>query len=556
MVGVDVDQDEPVAVFALGGPDQAPHRGVVGDSSSGPAPSPGQEDEAAVVVPLVGEPLLHPGERCGGPRPARPRPVRRSPPPGTAARRTRRSRRASRRGTAPLSRAASSPPTATGRTTSDSTAATGAPVGSATVMATSSVPVGASRTRRSARPPRAGRPTPAERQPNAPAAPPGSPSTRPATARAGRRPAAPGAGRTGGRSRWPRAGRPRRTPRRPRARPPAGPGRPARTDSPLGRPRVEVVDGRPARRPAAATAVRSGGSGVPPARVRVPVACRVHGSSVASWGCGSRSRNGPAPASGAPTSTWTARAASLGKDQRAPRGSVPRTRSQPTWSPARRASSTKAVPGSRTVPNTWWSASHGWVRSDSRPVNTTPSDRAAVNAAPSSGCSAPRPSPGRASRHRVAPPASSQYRWCWKAYVGRSTTRRPADTATSPPATPAHEQLADRRSGTPPARGPPSSRRSERHHAGVRSPPRSAPDPAHLHHRRTTPSATTAPTARRTAPAAAGCGTSTPASSSRCRSTHQSPWSRTARRDRGWIPASTSRPAPPRSPPHARECEA
>ena len=48
------------------------------------------------------------------------------------------------------------------------------------------------------------------------------------------------------------------------------------------------------------------------------------------------------------------------------------TRSQPTSSPARNANSTNAVPGSNTRPNTTCSANHGWVRTDNRPVNTTP----------------------------------------------------------------------------------------------------------------------------------------------------------------------------------------
>ncbi len=62
--------------------------------------------------------------------------------------------------------------------------------------------------------------------------------------------------------------------------------------------------------------------------------------------------------------------------------------SQPTSSPARSTSSTNAVPGSTTVPQTAWSASHGCARSDSLPVSRARSPSATGTAAPSSGWSA------------------------------------------------------------------------------------------------------------------------------------------------------------------------
>ncbi len=85
----------------------------------------------------------------------------------------------------------------------------------------------------------------------------------------------------------------------------------------------------------------------------------------------------------------------------------------PTWSAACRASSTNAVPGRMTVPNTPWSASQGCVLSDTWPVSTSPSWEASRTAAPSSGCPAGfSPSPA-ASRTGLA--AGSQWRRCWKA---------------------------------------------------------------------------------------------------------------------------------------------
>ncbi len=55
----------------------------------------------------------------------------------------------------------------------------------------------------------------------------------------------------------------------------------------------------------------------------------------------------------------------------------------------RRTSSTKAVPGSRTVPATVWSASQGWARVESRPVSRTRSSSATRTTAPSKGCPVP-----------------------------------------------------------------------------------------------------------------------------------------------------------------------
>lgn len=64
------------------------------------------------------------------------------------------------------------------------------------------------------------------------------------------------------------------------------------------------------------------------------------------------------------------------------------TRGQPTRAPAWSASSRKAVPGSSARPPTAWSASHGWVRADRRPVRSRPSLSARTTTAPSSGWSA------------------------------------------------------------------------------------------------------------------------------------------------------------------------
>ena len=58
----------------------------------------------------------------------------------------------------------------------------------------------------------------------------------------------------------------------------------------------------------------------------------------------------------------------------------------PAISAAYNASSRKPVPGNSVTPATWWSASHGWVRSDSTPVNTRVPPSASDMLVCSSGC--------------------------------------------------------------------------------------------------------------------------------------------------------------------------
>ena len=183
-----------------------------------------------------------------------------------------------------------------------------------------------------------------------------------------------------GRVACPRAARPRRTPRRRAASRAAGPGTPARSRSRSRRARRRARRRRPgSRRPAATRSVRAR----PPRR----------GGDGCRWRAGSTS-----PSSGAGVDgdlrhrlvgdrvTWS-RTAPSSSTSGACRVSSSRCR-QSTWSPARIASSTNAVPGTRTVPATAWSASHGCVRVDSRPVNTMPPVSGSSTAAPSSGCSA------------------------------------------------------------------------------------------------------------------------------------------------------------------------
>ncbi|GLY15222.1 hypothetical protein Kisp01_22370 [Kineosporia sp. NBRC 101677] len=77
------------------------------------------------------------------------------------------------------------------------------------------------------------------------------------------------------------------------------------------------------------------------------------------------------------------------------------------------------MPGKSTRPATSWSASQGWVRSDNRPVSSTPPESAKEVAAPSSGCpAAVCPSPPT-SATRIP---EGQYDSRWKAYVGRFST--------------------------------------------------------------------------------------------------------------------------------------
>ncbi len=66
------------------------------------------------------------------------------------------------------------------------------------------------------------------------------------------------------------------------------------------------------------------------------------------------------------------------------------TAGQPLSAPTRSAISTNAVAGSRLAPPMTWSASQGWVRIDSRPVNSSPPVPPSVVIAPSRGCPAAR----------------------------------------------------------------------------------------------------------------------------------------------------------------------
>ncbi len=122
------------------------------------------------------------------------------------------------------------------------------------------------------------------------------------------------------------------------------------------------------------------------------------------------------------------------------------------------ASSTNAVPGSSTVPEAAWSASHACVCRASRPVSTIPPDSASTTAAPSSGC----PAADSPAAVTSSPPAeaSSQKRRRWNAYVGSSTLvgEVPPPTAVVRSAgTPfAYASAAEVRKRA----GPPSSRRS------------------------------------------------------------------------------------------------
>ncbi len=147
---------------------------------------------------------------------------------------------------------------------------------------------------------------------------------------------------------------------------------------------------------------------------RVPPALRVQVSSP-SWPSGREytySWRYPV-SSGAPTVIWTAMPPSSGRMSGASRLSST-SWPQPTWSPAWTASSTNAVPGSRAVPRTVWSASQGWVPSESLPVNSMPSPSARVTAALSSGCSAARRPMAVASPAQAAD-SFGQKRFRWKA---------------------------------------------------------------------------------------------------------------------------------------------
>jgi hypothetical protein len=68
------------------------------------------------------------------------------------------------------------------------------------------------------------------------------------------------------------------------------------------------------------------------------------------------------------------------------------------------------VPGNNTVPRTAWSASHEWVLSEMRPVNTTPLSGSST-AVPSNGCPVAR-SPIVLMSVEAA--GANQKGWCWK----------------------------------------------------------------------------------------------------------------------------------------------
>ncbi len=159
------------------------------------------------------------------------------------------------------------------------------------------------------------------------------------------------------------------------------------------------------------------------------MACWTHGRSPSPSALERAVRVRRPDASAGPTRSWSCTPPCSGRTSGAARVSSS-TRSQPTSSAARRASSAKAVPGSRTEPMTTCPASQGWVWSERRVVNNRPSPSGSSTAALSSGCPvASRPTAPR-SPVRVWS-GVGQNRWCWKAYVGRSTAcaSRPARNA-------------------------------------------------------------------------------------------------------------------------------
>ncbi len=115
-------------------------------------------------------------------------------------------------------------------------------------------------------------------------------------------------------------------------------------------------------------AVRSAGA-APPSAAMVPVACLVHGSSSSANSVREYTETPRRPVSSGASRTTRTTTASVSPSTSGASRVSSSTTPQPTWSPARIASSTKAVPGSRTASDTRWSASHGWVRCDSLPVN-------------------------------------------------------------------------------------------------------------------------------------------------------------------------------------------
>ena len=227
-----------------------------------------------------------------------------------------------------------------------------------------------------------------------------------------RRRAAPGAGRTRGVGDAPRAGAPRRRPRR-RAASRAQALEDRAVDQAAGRP-----GGRRGRRShrfgAGRRPVGEGGAGGAPARgeqaagVPGPRARRPSALAGVHPEGARPGRRRPAP-----THDLELDGAASGSTSGASRVSSS-TVSQPTCSPARRASSTKAVPGKSTAPSTAWSASHGCRSRDSRPVRTAPSASASGDRRAEQRVVGGVAGPTRW-RRRGRPGASSQKRWCWKA---------------------------------------------------------------------------------------------------------------------------------------------
>ncbi len=119
-----------------------------------------------------------------------------------------------------------------------------------------------------------------------------------------------------------------------------------------------------------------------------PVACRTQAPSS---GRAEMVNERRPDASGSATATWSCTEPCAGSTSGACTVSSSSS-AQSTWSAARMARSTNAVPGTNTRPDTTWSASHGWVPTETRPVNTTPPSSDSSTTAPSSGWSAaPRP---------------------------------------------------------------------------------------------------------------------------------------------------------------------
>ena len=167
------------------------------------------------------------------------------------------------------------------------------------------------------------------------------------------------------------------------------------------------------------------------------MACRVHAHRrvvrrVQSGGRGGRSR----PA--APTHSWTCTPPPSGSDQRRLQGQLlDDAGSRPRRRRARRARRTRCR-AAATAPSTTWSASHGWVVAESRPVNRNPSPSASGTAAPSSGWSGRGPARPRPRHRRSGRPARARSaRAGRRTWAGRPAGRRHRRTtraqSTAPP---------------------------------------------------------------------------------------------------------------------------